>query len=119
MSERKFSAEEIVHHEGLFKHTLSGINNWNYTLTPTHPRPLIIRYGLIPGAFDVGGLDSMVVSAGQPSVFVNKALAATNTTKVDLFGNSQGTLMPRYYLKYLVKKVGNVTHHQRMLGYKN
>ncbi|KAF9370211.1 hypothetical protein CPB97_002939 [Podila verticillata] len=43
----------------------------------------------------------MVTSAGQMSVFIDKVLLATNTTKVDLLGHSEGTLMPRYYLKYL------------------
>jgi triacylglycerol esterase/lipase EstA (alpha/beta hydrolase family) len=40
-------------------------------------------------------------SAAQLSDFVDKVLLATNSTKVDLVGHSQGSLMPRYYLKFL------------------
>ncbi|KAF9947835.1 hypothetical protein BGZ72_010229 [Mortierella alpina] len=40
-------------------------------------------------------------SAQQLSDFVDKVLEATGSTKVDLLGHSQGTLMPQYYLKRL------------------
>ncbi|KAF9321872.1 hypothetical protein BG003_010128 [Podila horticola] len=130
MSERKFSAEEIAHHEGLFKRTLPGVNNWNCRLTPTHPRPLILvhgllgnedtnfktmgprfvkagycvyslTYGQLPGIPMVAGIDLMENSAQQLATFVDKVLAAFNTTQVDLVGHSEGSLMPRYYLRFL------------------
>lgn len=56
----------------------------------------------MPGVADLGGLDSMVVSAGQLSTFVDKVLAATNTTKVDLLGHSQ------------VGSPENITHDKRI-----
>lgn len=52
-----------------------------------------------PGAF--GGLGDMKVSAQQLAVFVDRVLAATGATKVDIIGHSQGTLMPNYYAKFL------------------
>ena len=49
----------------------------------------------------LAGLDTMETGAAQLSTFIDKVLASTNTTKVDLVGHSQGSLMPRYYLKFL------------------
>ncbi|KAF9321871.1 hypothetical protein BG003_010127 [Podila horticola] len=150
-SERLAAEEAGEHH--LLKRAVPGANDWNCKPTAIHPRPLILVHGIIgnetnnwmylgprfvkagycvyaltygqmPGVADLGGLDSMVVSAGQLSTFVDKVLAATNTTKVDLLGHSQGTMMPRYYLKYLggAKKVakfggfGAVVYGTTLLG---
>jgi triacylglycerol esterase/lipase EstA (alpha/beta hydrolase family) len=64
-----------------------------------------LTYGVQPNAtppFDqTGGLTKMERSAQQLSAFVDKVLAATHATKVDLVGHSEGATMPDYYLEYL------------------
>jgi triacylglycerol lipase len=52
-----------------------------------------------PGAF--GGLADIRTSAHELGDFVDKVLATTGATKVDIVGHSQGTLMPNYYTKFL------------------
>ncbi|KAG0354416.1 hypothetical protein BGX24_006917 [Mortierella sp. AD032] len=58
-------------------------------------------YGSLPNIPYLAGLDKIENSATQLSAFVDKVLAATKVPKVDIVGHSQGTLMPRYYLKFL------------------
>ncbi|KAF9573447.1 hypothetical protein EC968_008532 [Mortierella alpina] len=60
-----------------------------------------LNYGSLNELPLIYGLDRMENSAQQLSDFVDKVLAATGSTKVDLLGHSQGTLMPQYYLKRL------------------
>ncbi|KAG0272246.1 hypothetical protein BGZ95_012008 [Linnemannia exigua] len=129
-SERTYTAEQLADHEAWIKRSSSGINDWDCVPTAAHPRPVILVHGLIankdnnwvymgPRLQDAGycvysftygslpnipyfaGLDKIENSAAQLSAFVDKVLAATKVPKVDLVGHSQGTLMPRYYLKFL------------------
>ena len=43
----------------------------------------------------------MEQSAAVLATFVNKVLAATGATKVDIVGHSEGATMPDYYVKFL------------------
>jgi hypothetical protein len=73
------------------------------------PRPesgycvFAFNYGatdLSPGG-RIDGPGDIPTSAGQLSTFINKVLAQTGSTQVDLVGHSQGGLMPNYYIKFL------------------
>ncbi|KAF9345606.1 hypothetical protein BGX26_002961 [Mortierella sp. AD094] len=130
VSERKYTAEQIDQHERILKRSSSGFNDWSCKPSSSHPRAIVLVHGLIGNGWDnwlymgprlaasgycvfsltygqlpgiplFAGLDKMENSAPQLSAFVDKVLAATNTDKVNLVGHSQGSLMPRYYLKFL------------------
>ncbi|MBI2691151.1 MAG: alpha/beta fold hydrolase [Solirubrobacterales bacterium] len=51
------------------------------------------------GQFD--GLAKVSSSAAELSAFVDKVLASTCKSKVDLVGHSQGGMMPRWYIQFL------------------
>ncbi|KAI8602664.1 secreted lipase [Dissophora ornata] len=130
LNKRTYTAEEIGQHEKILKRSSFGFNDWSCKPSAAHPRPVVLVHGLIGNGWDnwlymgprfavrgycvfsltygtlpgiplFAGLDKMENSALQLSTFIDKVLAATNTTKVNLVGHSQGSLMPRYYLKYL------------------
>jgi triacylglycerol esterase/lipase EstA (alpha/beta hydrolase family) len=48
-----------------------------------------------------GGLSDIAQSASVMRNFVNRVLAATHASKVDVIGHSQGGMMPNYYIKRL------------------
>ncbi|WP_040686166.1 esterase/lipase family protein [Nocardia vinacea] len=65
-------------------------------------------FSLTYGAYDlpwpisaVGGMLPIEQSAVQFGAFVDRVLAATGASRVDVVGHSQGTLMPNYYAKRL------------------
>ena len=63
-----------------------------------------LTYGALPLPYPLNalaGLGDMRSSASQLAAFVDRVLAATGASKVDVVGHSQGTLMPDYYVKYL------------------
>lgn len=49
----------------------------------------------------IGGRNRMEDSAAELGRFIDRVLAATHATKVDIVGHSEGSLMPNYYAKYL------------------
>ena len=59
-----------------------------------------LTYGLDPDEDLVGGLQPMEQSSGELAAFVDRVLAATGASKIDLVGHSEGTVMPQYYLKF-------------------
>lgn len=108
----------------------SGWNDYSCKPSAAHPRPIVLVHGTLANskdnwlglapyletrgycvfALDYGqltgvplfyGLGPIDKSAEQLSAYVDKVLAATGATKVDLVGHSQGGMMPRYYLKFL------------------
>ncbi|KAG0270254.1 hypothetical protein DFQ27_009046 [Actinomortierella ambigua] len=128
LSERVFSAEDFEAHDKLEKRVdLPGVNNWDCKPKPGQA-PLILVHGLLGNGWDnwvflaprflkrgycvfsitygrykniplFAGLDKMENSAQQLSDFIDKVLLATGAKEVDLVGHSQGSLMPRYYIK--------------------
>lgn len=60
----------------------------------------------------VYGMGPVAESAQQVAVFVDRVLAATGATKVDIVGHSQGGMMPRHFLKFL----GGATKVNALVG---
>ncbi|MEV0775390.1 esterase/lipase family protein [Streptomyces sp. NPDC050433] len=108
----------------------SGWNDYSCKPSTAHPRPVVLvhgtfansvdnwlglapylvnrgycvfslDYGQLPGVPFFNGLGPIDKSAEQLSAYVDRVLAATGTSKVDIVGHSQGGMMPRYYLKFL------------------
>lgn len=94
-------------------------NNWAY-MTPILKREgycvFSLTYGRNPLAppplSQVGGLIEMERSAEQFKAFVDRVRAATGAEKVDVFGHSEGSLMPNQYVRFL----GGAEHVKRYIG---
>ncbi|KAG0281846.1 hypothetical protein BGZ95_008988 [Linnemannia exigua] len=59
-----------------------------------------LDYGHIPDLPYLGGLNELKISAQELSNFVDRVLKATGASKVDIVGHSEGSTLPRVYLKY-------------------
>jgi triacylglycerol esterase/lipase EstA (alpha/beta hydrolase family) len=62
-----------------------------YGREPRHPYPFN----------ELGGVVPMEQSAEELSAFVDRVLAATMASEVDIVGHSEGSLMPNYFVKFL------------------
>jgi triacylglycerol lipase len=107
-----------------------GANDWSCQPSAAHPNPVVLvhglganmsanwwymspllkqrgycvfalTYGVDPRAPVFGGVVPMEQSAEELGAFVDRVLAATGAANVDLVGHSEGTVMPRYWLKFL------------------
>jgi triacylglycerol esterase/lipase EstA (alpha/beta hydrolase family) len=73
-----------------------------------------LNYGSYNGSGSVGiyATGRIEDSAAELSSFVDRVLAATHASKVDIVGHSQGGMMPRYYIKNL----GGASKVQTLVG---
>src|SRR6201996_7098978 len=61
-----------------------------------------LNYGSYNGSGSLGiyATGEIAASAAQLGSFVDKVLAATGSSQVDIVGHSQGGMMPRYYMRF-------------------
>ncbi|WP_205696886.1 alpha/beta fold hydrolase [Conexibacter sp. SYSU D00693] len=86
----------------------NGPTNWGY-LAPRLAQAgwcvYFLTYGVDPRTallpYRPGGTIPMERSAPELRAFVDRVLASTGASQVDLVGHSEGTVMPRYYLERL------------------
>ncbi|KAF9350955.1 hypothetical protein BGX26_010922 [Mortierella sp. AD094] len=66
----------------------------------------------------LGGMNDLMISAKELSDFVDKVLSATGATKVDILGHSEGSTLPRIYLKYFngAAKTGSIQYGTTLDG---
>lgn len=122
--------------------TVPGANIWTCKPSAAHPYPVVIVhgttsnfgaagamlgptlanegycvYGFNYGAnsFTLGhlyGLGEIAQSAETMRAFVDRVLASTGASKVDVVGGSQGGMMPNYY----IKRLGGAAKVRTMIG---
>ncbi|KAF9978924.1 hypothetical protein BGZ73_008429 [Actinomortierella ambigua] len=123
----------------LTKRATPGWNDPNCKPTAAHPNPLILLHGLgsqgdqhwsvfgpqfaargycvygptygsVPGQTVVNGLDTIENSGKQLSEYIDKVLASTGASRVNIVGHSEGSTLMQYYLLKMdgAKKVERV-----------
>ncbi|KAG0378778.1 hypothetical protein BGX24_002817 [Mortierella sp. AD032] len=60
-----------------------------------------LKYGMLPGFKTLGGISDIRESAKELDTYITKVLDTTHAKKVDLIGHSEGTVVARWYLKFL------------------
>ncbi|MBO2457969.1 alpha/beta fold hydrolase [Actinomadura sp. LCR2-06] len=120
----------------------AGANIWSCRPSPEHPYPVVIVHGttsnfgsaaamMAPTLANAGycvygfnygetsltlghvyGLGEVAESARTMSAFVDRVLASTGASKVDVIGGSQGGMMPNYY----IKRLGGASKVRTMIG---
>lgn len=97
--------EPVVLAHGLFANQTVNWGTFSPLLANEGYCVFSLTYGLKDGVgtpiYQPGGLKPMEESAEEFGEFVDKVLAATGASKVDLLGHSQGTIMPSYYVRFL------------------
>ncbi|HBX76904.1 MAG TPA: hypothetical protein DEG43_04600 [Acidimicrobiaceae bacterium] len=107
----------------------AGANHWDCVPSEAHPRPVILLHGILGNMADnLSGLSPMLANEGycvfalnyggdplsifggvidiresaikQFGPFVDSVLAATKAEQVDIVGHSEGSVMPRYWMRY-------------------
>jgi triacylglycerol esterase/lipase EstA (alpha/beta hydrolase family) len=121
---------------------VAGANDWSCEPSGEHPVPVVLVHGttsnlgfsgarLAPVLANAGycvfgfnygetssslgrvyGLGDITQSARTMSAFVDRVLAATGAARVDVVGNSQGGMMPNYY----IKRLGGAAKVRTMIG---
>lgn len=98
--------EPIVLVHGLFGNATTNWQTYGPLLKNNDYCVFALTYGQSPDLPSplnqyIGGLTSVESSAAQLAPFVQRVLAATHASKVDIVGHSEGTVVPEYYAKYL------------------
>jgi triacylglycerol esterase/lipase EstA (alpha/beta hydrolase family) len=119
---------------------VAGANDFSCRPSQAHPFPVVLVHGTFANASSFSQLSPTLANAGycvfalnygcqalgpvicatgpieesaaQLSTFVDRVLAATHASRVDMIGHSQGGMMPRYYLKFL----GGAARVHRLIG---
>lgn len=120
--------------------TVAGANDFSCRPSQAHPFPVVLVHGTFANASSWSAISPQLAaagycvfalnygcqalgpvicatgeiaeSAGQLSAFVDRVLAATHASRVDIVGHSQGGMMPRYYLRFL----GGAAKVHRLVG---
>jgi triacylglycerol esterase/lipase EstA (alpha/beta hydrolase family) len=119
---------------------VAGANDFSCRPSAAHPFPVVLVHGTFANSGSWSALSPRLANAGycvfaldygcqalgpavcatgpieesaqQLSDFVNRVLAATGASKVDIVGHSQGGMMPRFYLRFL----GGTARVHRLVG---